>query len=200
MNYLVGEKRVKRIKEVLLRKQKDLRIFLDRVKNYHNASAIVRTADAVGVLYVYYTYEGYLPINEGISLGAEKWVEIIKVEDARSFLSNLREKGFSIYVTFLGENTVDYRDVDYTQKTLLVFGNEKEGVSEEILEYATAFIKIPMLGMVRSLNVSVSAGIVLYEAMRQREKAGLYSKPSLSQEEIGSYLKKWTIDRVLRRR
>ncbi len=188
---IVEEKRLARMKEVLSKRQRDLRLFLDRIKNYHNASAIVRTAEAVGVVYIYYYLDKFLPVNDGISLGAEKWVELVKVDHWKGVFQELKDQGFNIYITYLGPGTVDYRDVDYTGKTLIVLGNEKEGVSEEMISYATRLIKIPMYGMVRSLNVSVSAGIILYEALRQREEKGLYSSPSLTEEEMEHFLNLW---------
>ncbi len=193
------ERRVSRIKEVLRKKQKDLVVFLDRVRNYHNASAILRTSEAVGVLRIYYTGEGFLPINSGISLGSERWLLVERVSDPVSFLDSLKGEGFKVYVTSLGDDSKDYREVDYTGKTVVVFGNEKEGVSESMLSTSDATIRIPMVGMVRSLNVSVSAGVILYEAMRQREKAGLYSNPSLTEEEMEKLLDKWISLRFLKK-
>ncbi len=197
---MVLEGRLFKMKEVLKRKQRDLVVFLDRVRNYHNASAILRTCDAVGVLYVYYSGPSYLPINTGISLGAERWLEVEKVEDAELFLNSLKNDGYAVYVTHLGEGAKDFRKVDYTGKTVVVFGNEKEGVSDGLLSLATDTIKIPMVGMVRSLNVSVSAGVILYEAMKQRESLGLYDKPSLSDEEMESILHRWIEIKLFKRK
>ena len=81
-------------------------------------------------------------------------------------------------VTHLEERAVSFREVDYTKPTLLVMGNEKEGVSSEIVKLADEIIIIPMQGMVQSLNVSVATGLILYEAQRQRELSGRYNASS----------------------
>ena len=101
-------------------------------------------------------------------------------------------------VTWLGVDTLDFREVDYTKPTVIVVGNEVEGVSKELLPFATHKIKIPMVGMVQSLNVSVATGVILYEAYRQREKAGLYEEPQLTRQEIKEILYKWGYENVLK--
>jgi len=198
--YLVQEKRLKRMIDVLNKRQKDLILFVDDVKNEHNFSAIIRTCDAVGVLYLYYYYslKREIPINEGITMGAHKWVLLEKVKDKVEVLKEKKKIGFQIVSTYLSENSIDFRSIDYTKPTVIVVGNEISGVSEEIVEISDYQIIIPMYGMVQSLNVSVATGVILYEAQRQREKAGMYDKPSFSEEEMERILKKWAFEDVIR--
>jgi tRNA (guanosine-2'-O-)-methyltransferase len=200
--FLVLDRRLERFREVLRRRQKDLILFVDDVKNEHNFSALIRTCDAVGVMKVLYYSEtkGELPLNEGITLGSERWVFLERVSDRPSKLKALKEEGFQIAVTWLGEDSVDFRSVDYTKPTVLVVGNEMKGVSEETLPLADFRIRIPMFGMVRSLNVSVATGIILYEAQRQREEKGMYERPSLSEEEMERILERWAFEDVIRRK
>ena len=200
--YLVLEKRLERFKSVLEKRQKDLVVFVDNVKNEHNFSAIVRTCDAVGVLYLYYYHEEGKPakINEGITLGAHKWLFIEPVEDKLSKLKEFKEKGFQIIATWISEDSTDFRSVDYTKPTVIVVGNELRGVSPEVAEFADKRIVIPMFGMVQSLNVSVATGVILYEAQKQRYEKGMYNKPSLTQEEIERILEKWAYEDVIRER
>jgi len=202
MEYLVLERRLERLRRVLEKRQKDLIVFVDSVRNEHNFSAIIRTCDAVGVLRVYYSPGEGKPakINEGITQGAHKWVFVERVDNPLDKLAEFRGKGFQIVATWLGEDSVDYREVDYTLPTVLVVGNELQGVSPEILELADKKIVIPMFGMVQSLNVSVATGIILYEAVKQRERKGMYDRPSLSKEEIERILKKWAYEDVIKER
>lgn len=196
--YLVTERRLKRIVEVLKRRQRDLRVFVENVKNEHNFSAILRTCDAVGVMYVHYYYEGEsLPINRGISRGSERWVVLVREEDTLEGLRRLKAEGYQILATHLGAESVDFREVDYTRPTVVVLGNEDEGVSDAVLEVADRNIVIPMYGMVQSLNVSVANALILYEAQRQRLKAGMYDRLSLTPEEYSHFLKLWTHDRIV---
>ncbi len=202
MEYLVLERRLERLKRVLERRQKDLIVFVDSVRNEHNFSAIIRTCDAAGVLRVYYSPGEGKPakINEGITQGAHKWVFVERVDSPLEKLKEFKEQGFQVVATWLGEDSVDYREVDYTLPTVLVVGNELQGVSPEILGVADRKIVIPMFGMVQSLNVSVATGIILYEAVRQREKKGMYDRPSLSREEIEEILRKWAYEDVIKER
>ena len=94
-------------------------------------------------------------------------------------------------------NSVHFRSVDYTKPTVIVVGNELEGVSEEVGKVADVNVVIPMYGMAQSLNVSVATAVLLYEAERQRSQRGLYEKPQLTLEEIKAILKKWAYEDVI---
>jgi len=200
--YLVLPRRLSRMREVLARRQKDLVLFMDRVRNEHNFSALIRTAEAVGVLRIIYgLVEGdRVPINEAVTQGAHRWVFLEETRNPAESLRRLREEGFQVVVTWLGAGTLDFREVDYTRPTVIVVGNEAEGVSPELLPMATHRIRIPMVGMVRSLNVSVATGIILYEAFRQREAAGLYEESRLSGSEMEEILRRWAYEDVIRER
>jgi tRNA (guanosine-2'-O-)-methyltransferase len=192
----ITEERLKKIISVLKKRQKDLQVFTDNVKNQHNFSAILRTCDAVGVLYLYYRFlgQGEL-INEEITMGSHKWVLHKEVKDIDMFFKEKKKNGFQIVATYLSKDSIDFRDIDYTKPTLIVVGNEVQGVSREVLKYADKQIIIPMYGMAQSLNVSVATGVILYEAQRQRALKGMYEKSSLDEEEIKNIVKKWsTVD------
>ncbi len=196
---LVVPQRLARMKEILARRQPDLRVFLERVVNYHNVSAILRTADAVGVLHVHYFHQDEIPINEAITRGAHRWLLLHREEDVKEGLKRLKEAGFQLVGTGLFPETVHFREVDYTKPTVIIVGHELEGISETVRELADAIVKIPMYGMVQSLNVSVATGVILYEAERQRESRGLYeSGPHLSEEEMEAILREWAYERVLK--
>ena len=200
--YFVLDRRLERFREVLRKRQKDLVVFVENVKNEHNFSAILRTCDAVGVHRVLYYYEGKgdVSINEGISLGAQRWLFLERVYDVSQKLEELKSEGFQLVVTWIGEGSVDFREVDYTRPTVVVVGNELKGVSEEVARLADIRIIIPMMGMVRSLNVSVATAVVLYEAQRQRQEKGMYDRPSLSEEEMEEIIEKWAFEEIIKRR
>ncbi|MEO2153811.1 MAG: TrmH family RNA methyltransferase [Aquificota bacterium] len=198
-NYLVEPQRLKKLVEILLRRQKDLVLFSENVKNEHNFSALIRTADAVGVLNIYYTYDGNKTkiYNEHITMGSHKWVFLHKVNNAVETLKKLKEEGFQIVATRLAENSLHFREVDYTKPTVVIVGNELDGVSEEVALVADFNVVIPMYGMAQSLNVSVATAVILYEAQRQREAKGMYEKPQLTLEEIKTILRKWAYEDII---
>ncbi|NPA51561.1 MAG: tRNA (guanine-N2)-dimethyltransferase [Aquificae bacterium] len=186
--------------QILQKRQKDLSVFMDNIKNEHNFSAIIRTCDSVGILNIYYQYnqKGEIPINENITMGAHKWVFLQKVKNSYQFLKNKKEEGYQIVVTHLSKESVNFRDIDYTKPTVIVVGNEMSGVSKEIIDLSDYKVIIPMYGMVQSLNVSVATGIILYEAQRQREEKGLYTTSQLSERDIEDILKKWAVEDVIK--
>ncbi len=187
------KERIEKVKRVLSHRQPDLSVVLEEVKNTHNASAVVRTCDAAGILYVdiISASKEPFPVNEAISTRAEKWIDFRYHTSTEVCLRKLKDTGFKIAATHLKEKALPYTDLDYTQPLAIVFGNEAEGISDEALSLSDYIIKIPMVGMAQSLNLSVSVGIIVYEAMKQRRKKGYYDLRRLSEEEFERFMKTW---------
>ena len=188
---MVTPERLAKMKRVLKTRQWDLRIFMDYVYSEHNLSAIVRSADAVNVGKVYYRHQKNIKINKHIAMKADQWMDLENVINIDEFYQDLKNDWYQIIVTVLDSDSVDFRQVDYTQPTLIVLGNEVDGVSQESLKYATQKVYIPMYGMSQSLNVSVANAVMLYEAQRQRQLAGMYDKMQIPPEVYEETLKKW---------
>ena len=187
------KERIQKVKRVLSLRQPDLRIVLEDVTNTHNASAVVRTCDAAGVLYldIISSSGEPFPVNEAISTRAEKWLHFTNYRSTEECLSLLKQKGFKIAATCLAEECNPYTAIDYTQPLAVVFGNESDGISEEAQSMADYIIKIPMLGMAQSLNLSVSVGIILYEALKQRMDKDFHKEKRLSPKEFKAFMKTW---------
>lgn len=187
------DERIDRVSRVLSFRQPDLRVVLEDVTNAHNASAVLRTCDAAGVMHVDVIGSGPepLPINKAITTRADKWIDIHVHPTTRDCLTELRSRGFLIAATHLGPGAVFHTQLDLTKPTAIVFGNESEGISPAALELADVKVKIPMFGMVQSLNLSVAVGVILYEAIRQRLGRGYYDARRLTPEEFEEYLDKW---------
>jgi tRNA (guanosine-2'-O-)-methyltransferase len=196
--YLVTPQRLERMKKILYTRQDTLRVFMDYVYSPHNLSAIVRTCDAVNVGRLYYRHQKKVKLNSEITMGAHKWIFTEYVEDIENFYKDIKSKGYQVVVTLLDKEAIDFREVDYTKPTLIVLGNEVDGASEVSIKYADKKIIIPMYGMSQSLNVSVAAGVVLYEAQRQRAAKGMYDKPQLSEEIIEKTLRKWAYEDIIK--
>jgi len=198
------EDRLSRIDDILTRKQPTLQIMLDNVHSSQNLSAIIRSSDAVGVLDIYYSSieNETLRIHKTITQGAHRWTHRHRITDGNSvkFLKQKKKEGFQVVVTHLEERAVSFREVDYTKPTLIVMGNEKEGVSADIIAEATDVIVIPMQGMVQSLNVSVATALILYEAQRQIENAGMYDTPQISLEKREEIKEAWVYRDTIARR
>lgn len=182
------EKRFTKIKKVVSQRQKSLTLVLENIHDPHNASAIFRSADAVGIDRIFLLYNtNEFPRIERITSGsAVKWIETFKFTDPKECFKVLKNEGFKIFSTHIDESghNLSLYDLDLTVKSAIVIGNEKDGVSEETKMLADANFLIPMHGMVQSLNVSVAAAVCLFEAMRQREAKGMYDVSEFSPEEI----------------
>ncbi len=165
---------------------------LEGVTNAHNASAVMRTCDAAGVLKLDLITPNseLLRPNKAISTRADKWLEISVHPTAAACLEPLKGAGYEILATHLREGAVPYTDVDLARPVAIVFGSESEGISEEALAFADRVVRIPMLGMVQSLNLSVSVAVILYEALRQRALKG-YGKSRLAAGEMERLKNKW---------
>ncbi|WP_372811067.1 tRNA (guanosine(18)-2'-O)-methyltransferase TrmH [Pseudoalteromonas nigrifaciens] len=177
--------RYQRIADVLSRRQTDLTVCLEDVHKHHNLSAIVRSADAVGCHHVHAVWpENQKWLTNNTSGGSKNWLETHlhkNIDDATTAM-RARNPDIQILATHLSTDAVDFREIDYTKPTAIIVGQEKTGISEQALKHADQNIIIPMQGMVQSLNVSVAAALILFEAQRQRELAGLYSRNMLSDE------------------
>lgn len=185
---------------VLNHRQPDLTVILEGVHKPHNLSAIQRTCDAVGALEVHAVApERPYKTRRGIAMGSEKWVDGISHTSVDDAIDHLHGRGFRIVAAHFSERAVDYREEDYTRPMAILMGTEKYGVSARALEKIDGEIIIPMQGMVASLNVSVAAAIILYEAQRQRQNAGMYAAPRLSESEIQQRLFRWGYPRLVTR-
>jgi tRNA (guanosine-2'-O-)-methyltransferase len=185
--------RIEKVSRVLSLRQSDLRVVLEGVTIAHNASAVIRTCDAAGVLHLDLVSPNpeLLRFNEAISTRADKWLEIAVHPTPAECLEPLKKAGFEIVATHLQKDAIPYTDVDFAKPVALVFGSESDGISEEALAFADKVVRIPMLGMVQSLNLSVSVAVILYEALRQRSAKGYFDKARLSAEEFERLRKKW---------
>lgn len=182
-------RRLNKVRAVLARRQPDLTVLLDRVEKPHNLSAIARTCDAVGIMTVHAVTTakpGDKPggLRHHTSAGSRRWVNIVNHRDIADPVQQFRGRHMQILAAHLSESAIDYRDADYTRPTALLLGEELDGLSDEAVQVADQHIRVPMLGMVESLNVSVAAALILYEAQRQRAAAGLFDRPGLDPDTI----------------
>ncbi len=167
-------RRLERLKSVLNHRMKDLTVLLENVEKPHNLSAILRSCDAVGALEAHSVSKGSRsPTFNSTAQGSQKWVNLHSHENIKVAVESLKEKGFILYGTSLKHGSIDYRKCDFTKPTAFVLGAEKWGLTDKALELMDISLFIPMRGMVQSLNVSVAAGTLLFEALRQRERLGI---------------------------
>ena len=168
------QRRFERLKSVLNKRMSDLSILIENVEKPHNLSAIIRSCDAVGVLeaYAIFNKEKYLTFNS-TAQGSQKWIKLHQFSKTKEAINTLKRKGFKLYGTNLNSKSIDYKECNFKGPTAFVLGAEKWGISEEAATLVDENIHIPMRGMVESLNVSVAASTLLFEALRQRQVANI---------------------------
>ena len=187
------EQRKKKFLSVLRRRQPNLTIVMEDIHDPHNVSAMLRSADAAGVLEVQLVYvnEKFPKLGRKSSASANKWIAKNSYKSINDCYEDLHDKGFLICATHLGTTSQSLYDLDLTGKVALVFGNEHRGVSSEAAKLADANFQIPMMGMIQSLNVSVACAVSLYEALRQRQQKGMYTSPSLAPAPLKKLFNEW---------
>lgn len=182
-----------RMERVLAQRQADLTLVLANIHDPHNVSAIYRSCDAFGVpeVHLYYTDTPFPALGKRTSASARKWVDSVRHKDKDSLVNALRGAGRQILVTSCTDAARPLREWDFTRPTAIVMGNEHSGVASELAQCADGELYIPMRGMIQSFNVSVAAAVILAEAARQREAAGMYDAPTYEPDEYARRLEAW---------
>ncbi|HAT1525892.1 tRNA (guanosine(18)-2'-O)-methyltransferase TrmH [Morganella morganii] len=173
----MNSQRYERICRMMAMRQPDLTLCLEEVHKPHNVSAVIRSADAVGIHDLHAVWPEKIKTLVSSAAGSNSWVNVHNHDTLGDAVTLLKSQGMQILATHLSDTAVDFRAVDFTRPTCIIMGSEKTGISQEAVRLADQHIMIPMSGMVQSLNVSVAAAVILYEAQRQREAAGLYEHP-----------------------
>ena len=183
---------------VLNKRQDDITIVLENVFDPHNISAVMRTCDAVGVQEIY-ILNTKIPRHKKwgfkSSSSAKKWLTVHQYENAFECFSALRKRYSSILTTHLSDDAVSLYQVDFTKSIALIFGNEHNGVSDEIRALADGNFVIPQAGIIQSLNISVACAVTLYEEYRQKNLAGHYNRKSLDETKYNALLNDWSFKR-----
>ena len=189
--------RKQKVEAVLNNRQSNLTIVLEDVQDPRNVTAVMRTADAVGIQDIYVINTGRPNIKKfGYKSGssAGKWVTLHQFTDTESCFEALRQRFDTILTTHLSSDAIDLYSIDFTQSVALVFGNEQEGVSEKARALADGNFIIPQVGMVQSLNISVACAVSIYEAYRQKKQAGHYNQSTMPAEQFNLLKEQWGLE------
>ena len=146
-------------------------LILDHIEDPHNFGAIIRTCEAAGIKSIIISQDRQVPVNSTVmktSAGTLSNVNIVMVSNIAQTIDILKDNGFWIVGTAL-DNSIDYREIDYSGKIAVVMGNEGKGISNLVAKKCDFLAKIPMYGKTNSLNVSVATGIMIYEVIRNRK-------------------------------
>ncbi|HNP24531.1 MAG TPA: RNA methyltransferase [Panacibacter sp.] len=187
-----------KLSKVLLKRQGNLAVVMENVNDPHNISAVMRTCDAVGIqnIYVLNTrIARHKRWGSKSSSSAAKWLSIHEYNDAALCISDLRKQYNFIYTTHLASDAASLYEIDFGKSVALVFGNEHDGVSDEIRAMADGNFIIPQIGIIQSLNISVACAVSIYEAFRQKQLAGHYDVPGLERKQMNDLMMEWGRER-----
>ena len=188
--------RYQRLMQVLNKRQNNLAVVLENVFDPHNISAVMRSCDAVGIQDVYVLNSKiarHKKWGAKSSSSAAKWLTVHQFTDADTCITEIRRKYGKILTTHLSSDATDIYDMDLTQSVALVFGNEHAGVSDEIRALSDGNFIIPQVGIIKSLNISVACAVTIYEAYRQKKRAGHYDQRNLPESRFNNLLKDWGV-------
>lgn len=180
---ILTDNRKERFLQVLSKRTNHFTIAMEDIFQLHNTSAVMRSCEVFGIQQLNVIEERYTKsIDKEIAMGAQKWVDVNRFDSISGCISSMKSKGYQIIATTPHENDCDLDDFDISKPSALFFGTERDGLSEEVLQNADGFLKIPMAGFTESLNISVSAAIIIQSLMSRLHKSDI--KWQLSEDEI----------------
>lgn len=183
---LLTEERRQKIERVVRERNFDTAVVLESIYDRGNISAVMRTAEGLGFgnFHVIETQEKFKE-SQRVTQGADKWVEVQKWKSTTDCVKSLKQQGYKICVTHLDATSRPLHEIDFSKKVALVLGNEKEGVSPEMIAAADERVIVPMTGFVQSFNISVAGALSLYHISQDRlQRLGSNASLQAEQQEI----------------
>ncbi len=198
------DRRKQLFKEVLAQRTRHFTVVTEDVYQLHNTSAVMRSCDVFGIqdLHVVEELEGKR-VDKEIAMGAQKWVSLHRYNTIESCMQTLRKNGYKIIATTPHNDSTMLQDLDVHPRTAFFFGKEDKGLSDSVIDNADGFLKIPMYGFTESLNISVSAAIVLQDVVSRARNQGVDWQ--LSEKEKQELELEWTkrsiksVDEIIKR-
>ena len=192
----VTENKRQKMQEVLSQRTRHVTIALEDIYQPHNASAALRSCDLFGIQDVHLVENKYdFKAVSAISMGSAKWLDLYKYNSISSCVSTLKEKGYKVIATTPHTDACYLPDLKLGQKTALLFGTEKDGLTKEAMDLSDGFVKIPMFGFTESFNISVSVALCLYHVAHTLRSSDI--EWQLSQQETQEIMLTW-VRRVLK--
>ncbi|MCI0571400.1 MAG: RNA methyltransferase [Myxococcaceae bacterium] len=166
------ETRKERIAQVVAGRTRTLTVVLDRLEDTFNMAAVLRTCEGLGIQEVHVIENPEVPFepHPKVTQGCDKWLDIRTYGGFADCRAHLKERGFSVWASAVGEGARSLRELRFDGRVALVFGNERKGVSDDVLAGADGLFWIPMRGFVQSFNISVAVSAALSRAVLWREE------------------------------
>jgi tRNA (guanosine-2'-O-)-methyltransferase len=194
LHYLEGfitENRKEGFLRVLQNRTKHFTIAMEDIFQLHNTSAVMRSCEVFGIQELNVIEQKFgKRIDTEIAMGAQKWVDVFRYNSVQSCMDEMRAKGYQIIATTPHDESCFLHEFDISKPAALFFGTERDGLSQEVLDQADGFLKIPMVGYTESLNISVSAAIIIQDITNRLRQSAI--NWHLTEEEIWEKRLDWT--------
>lgn len=182
---LLTPERIQKIERVVRDRTFSVSLVLENIYDRGNISAVLRSAEAFGLGQVHLIEAEKFKESQRTTAGADKWVEIRRWKNTEDCIQEMKRQGKQIVVTHLGERSKPISQVDFTRRTALVLGNEKDGASKKMIESADHCVILPMVGFVQSYNISVAAALCLYHLYQDRiQRRGYHGDLSENEKKV----------------
>lgn len=197
-------RRIALFDEVVNQRTRHLTVVAEDIYQLHNASAVMRSCEIFGIQDMHVIEKrNETAVDSEIAMGAQKWVDLYRHNNTQDCIDRLRAEGYQIVATTPHENSTFLHEFDVTKKSALFFGQEKTGLSQQVLDQADSYLKIPMRGFTESLNISVSAAIILQSLVTKMRETSVDWE--LTEEEKMKIKFQWTkntikaVDQIIER-
>ena len=194
LHYLEGfitENRKEGFLRVLQNRTKHFTIAMEDIFQLHNTSAVMRSCEVFGIQELNVIEQKFgKRIDTEIAMGAQKWVDVFRYNSVQSCMDEMRAKGYQIIATTPHDESCFLHEFDISKPAALFFGTERDGLSQEVMDQADGFLKIPMVGYTESLNISVSAAIIIQDITTRLRQSVI--NWHLTEEEIWEKRLDWT--------
>lgn len=165
------DNRIERFNEVIAFRTKHFTVATEDVYQLHNTSAVMRSCEVFGIQELHVIEEQNVKrIDREIAMGAQKWVDLVRHNSVNDAVEEIKAQGYQIVATTPHQEDSNLADFDISKKSCFFFGRETQGLSEDVMRNADCYLKIPMVGFTESLNISVSAAIIL-QSVTQKLRA-----------------------------
>lgn len=177
LEYLEGfltDSRKEKFLKILENRTNHFTIAMEDVYQLHNTSAVIRSCEVFGIQELNVVEQKFgKRIDTEIAMGAQKWVDINRFNSMQNCMDSVREKGYQIIATTPHNDSCMLHEFDITKRSAIFFGTERDGLSQEVIDQADGYLKIPMVGFTESLNISVSAAIIIQDITNRLRQSNL---------------------------
>ena len=194
LDYLEGfltDSRKEKFLKILESRTNHFTIAMEDVFQLHNTSAVMRSCEVFGIQELNVVEQKFgKRIDTEIAMGAQKWVDVNRFSTIQNCIDAMKEKGYQIIATTPHNDSCMLQEFDITKRSAIFFGTERDGLSQEVIDQADGYLKIPMVGFTESLNISVSAAIIIQDITNRLRQSEIDWK--LTPDEILQKRLTWT--------